>query len=54
MEKQLDKKAKRLGKYLFSKLETLKQYGVVREVRGKGLFFGCGAGKGYKDERTLS
>ena len=40
VEKQLDTKAKRLGRYLFSKLETLKQYGVVREVRGKGLFLG--------------
>ncbi len=40
VEKQLDKKAKQLGQYLFQKLESLKQYGVVREVRGKGLLLG--------------
>lgn len=39
-EKQLDRKARALGDYLTSKLEGLKQYGVVREVRGKGLLRG--------------
>ena len=29
-----------MGAYLAEKLEGLKQYGVVREVRGKGLFRG--------------
>jgi 4-aminobutyrate aminotransferase-like enzyme len=40
VEKQLDKKAQRIGKYLFGKLEDLKKYGVVREVRGKGILLG--------------
>jgi len=40
VEKQLDKKARRLGEYLSVKLETLKEYGVVREVRGKGTLLG--------------
>jgi adenosylmethionine-8-amino-7-oxononanoate aminotransferase len=40
VEKQLDKKAQKLGQYLFKKLESLKKYGVIREVRGKGLLLG--------------
>ena len=40
LEKQLDKKAQRLGRYLFEKLQGLKKYGVVREVRGKGILLG--------------
>jgi len=40
VEKQLDKKARRLGEYLVKKLEQLKKYGVVREVRGKGVLLG--------------
>jgi len=40
IEKQLDKKARKLGAYLRNKLETLKDLGVVREVRGKGVFLG--------------
>lgn len=40
LEKQLDKKAKVLGAYLTSKLEALKKYGVVREVRGIGVLRG--------------
>jgi adenosylmethionine-8-amino-7-oxononanoate aminotransferase len=40
VEKQLDKKARTLGVYLEKRLERLKQYEVVREVRGKGLFRG--------------
>jgi adenosylmethionine-8-amino-7-oxononanoate aminotransferase len=40
VEKQLDKKAGRLGEYLVKKLEQLKKYGVVREVRGKGVLLG--------------
>ncbi|HBG25987.1 MAG: hypothetical protein A2Y10_13745 [Planctomycetes bacterium GWF2_41_51] len=39
-EKQLDKKAQRIGKYLFNKLEGLKKYGVIREIRGKGILLG--------------
>jgi adenosylmethionine-8-amino-7-oxononanoate aminotransferase len=40
VEKQLDQKARRLGAYLVTKLEQLKKYGVVREVRGKGILLG--------------
>lgn len=40
VEKQLDKRAHVLGEYLAGKLEGLKQYGVIREVRGKGLLRG--------------
>jgi adenosylmethionine-8-amino-7-oxononanoate aminotransferase len=39
-EKQLDKKAQKIGKYLFSKLEGLKKFGVIREIRGKGILLG--------------
>jgi adenosylmethionine-8-amino-7-oxononanoate aminotransferase len=48
-EKGLDKKAAELGKYLYEKLVTLKQYGVVREVRGKGILLGVEL---LKDEKT--
>ena len=40
VEQRLDEKAGRLGEYLAEKLEALKQYGVVREVRGRGLLQG--------------
>jgi beta-alanine--pyruvate transaminase len=40
VEKQLDQKAGQLGEYLAARLERLKQYGVVREVRGKGILRG--------------
>lgn len=40
VEKRLDLKARENGTYLRSKLETLKQYEVVREVRGKGILLG--------------
>jgi len=40
LEKNLCAKAERLGGYLRKKLESLKQYGVVREVRGKGTLLG--------------
>ena len=40
VEKQLDIKSRRLGEYLFKKLESLKKYGVIREVRGKGIWLG--------------
>ena len=40
-EKQLDKKALRLGSYLKGKLERLNdKFGVIREVRGRGLLLG--------------
>jgi adenosylmethionine-8-amino-7-oxononanoate aminotransferase len=40
VEKALHKKARRLGHYLAQRLEGLKRYGVVREVRGKGVLRG--------------
>ena len=40
MEKKLDRKALELGAYLAEKLEGLKSYGVIREVRGKGVLRG--------------
>ncbi len=39
-EKNLDKKAQALGQYLSDKLKGLKKYGVVREIRGKGMIRG--------------
>jgi adenosylmethionine-8-amino-7-oxononanoate aminotransferase len=40
VENELDRKARETGEYLATKLEGLKQYGVIREVRGKGLLRG--------------
>jgi adenosylmethionine-8-amino-7-oxononanoate aminotransferase len=40
VEKKLDQKAQRIGKYLFKKLEGLKKFGVIREIRGKGILLG--------------
>ena len=40
VENKLDEHARDLGDYLASKLEGLKNLGVVREVRGKGLIRG--------------
>jgi adenosylmethionine-8-amino-7-oxononanoate aminotransferase len=40
VEQALHKKARRLGHYLAQRLEGLKRYGVVREVRGKGVLRG--------------
>jgi adenosylmethionine-8-amino-7-oxononanoate aminotransferase len=40
VEKELDKKARRLGERLNQRLEGLKRYGVIREVRGKGTLRG--------------
>jgi adenosylmethionine-8-amino-7-oxononanoate aminotransferase len=40
VEKDLCGKAKRLGEYLRSKLADLKKYGVVREIRGRGVLLG--------------
>ena len=40
IEDKLDKRAGELGERLAAGLEKLKQYGVVREVRGKGLLRG--------------
>jgi adenosylmethionine-8-amino-7-oxononanoate aminotransferase len=40
VENKLDQKAQELGAYLAEKLEGLKSYGVIREVRGKGVLRG--------------
>lgn len=40
VEHELDRKAGELGRYLASKLEGLRDLGVVREVRGRGLLQG--------------
>jgi adenosylmethionine-8-amino-7-oxononanoate aminotransferase len=40
IENNLCEKATKLGRYLEAKLEGLKKYGVVREVRGKGILRG--------------
>jgi adenosylmethionine-8-amino-7-oxononanoate aminotransferase len=40
VEKRLPEKARLLGAYLKSRLEGLKDLGVVREVRGKGVLLG--------------
>ncbi len=40
LEKRLPEKAQRLGEYLAARLEKLKRYGVVREVRGRGILRG--------------
>lgn len=50
IEHRLDEKAARLGDYLVSRLECLKKYGVVREVRGKGVLRGVEL---VKDTRTM-
>jgi adenosylmethionine-8-amino-7-oxononanoate aminotransferase len=39
-EKDLCRRARELGDYLASRLEELRRFGVVREVRGKGLLRG--------------
>ena len=49
-ERRLDEKAARLGDYLASRLECLKKFGVVREVRGKGVLRGVEL---VKDTRTM-
>ena len=40
IESGLCAKAERLGNYLRTKLTCLKKYGVVREIRGKGILLG--------------
>jgi adenosylmethionine-8-amino-7-oxononanoate aminotransferase len=40
LEQDLCAKARRLGEFLAARLERLKRYGVVREVRGRGILRG--------------
>ena len=48
---KLDQKAQDLGDYLAEKLQKLTRYGVVREVRGKGLLLGVEL---VKDTKTMA
>jgi 4-aminobutyrate aminotransferase-like enzyme len=50
VENRLDAKALSMGEYLRARLEGLKKYGVVREVRGKGILLGV---EFVKDTTTL-
>ena len=47
----MDQKAQDLGDYLAGKLQKLTRYGVVREVRGKGLLLGVEL---VKDTETMA
>jgi len=47
---QLDAKARRMSEHLRTRLEGLAKYGVVREVRGKGVLLGVEL---VKDTRTM-
>jgi adenosylmethionine-8-amino-7-oxononanoate aminotransferase len=49
VEKELDRQARINGEYLATRLESLKQYGVIREVRGKGLLRGV---EFWRDEQS--
>jgi adenosylmethionine-8-amino-7-oxononanoate aminotransferase len=51
VENRLAEKAARLGDYLARKLEGLKQYGVIREVRGMGVLRGVEL---VRDTRTMA
>ena len=50
VEHKLDEKAEQLGNYIASRLECLKKFGVVREVRGKGVLRGVEL---VKDTRSM-
>ncbi len=50
IEKQLTDKAQSLGEYLAVKLQKLESFGVIREIRGKGILRGVEL---VKDTRTM-
>src|SRR5690606_1072199 len=50
IEQNLEAKARETGQYLATKLEELKKYGVIREVRGKGMLWGVEL---VRDTQTL-
>jgi adenosylmethionine-8-amino-7-oxononanoate aminotransferase len=50
VENRLDECARRKGQYLRDRLQRLSKYGVVREVRGKGILLGVEL---VKDTETL-
>ncbi len=49
-DEQLDLRARKNGEYLAARLEGLKQHGVVREVRGRGILRGVEL---VKDTRSM-
>jgi adenosylmethionine-8-amino-7-oxononanoate aminotransferase len=49
VEKELDRQARINGDYLATRLESLKQYGIIREVRGKGMLRGVEL---WRDEQS--
>jgi len=49
-EKKLDEKAQQMGDYLAGRLGELTKYGVIREVRGKGMLRGVEL---VRDTKTL-
>jgi adenosylmethionine-8-amino-7-oxononanoate aminotransferase len=51
LENDLTQKAQRLGRRLSERLAKLEKYGVVREVRGKGVLLGVEL---VKDTKTMS
>jgi adenosylmethionine-8-amino-7-oxononanoate aminotransferase len=50
VEKNLCEKARELGEYIVTKFEQLKPYGVIREIRGKGILQGVEL---VKDTQTM-
>lgn len=50
VENRLDERAAETGEYLARKLEALSRYGIVREVRGRGILRGVEL---VKDTRTM-
>lgn len=50
IEKQLTDKAQSLGEYLAEKLQKLESFGVIREIRGKGILRGVEL---VRDTRTM-
>lgn len=54
VEKKLAQRAQRLGNYLAVKLEGLKKFGVVREIRGKGMLRGIELVKDMKKKEPFN
>ncbi|UCB46670.1 MAG: aspartate aminotransferase family protein [Spirochaetota bacterium] len=50
LENNLIQRSKEMGSYLVGRLEELKRFGIVGEVRGKGLMIGV---EFVKDEKTM-
>jgi adenosylmethionine-8-amino-7-oxononanoate aminotransferase len=50
VEKDLCARARRMGEYLVGKLQRLREYGVVREVRGRGMLLGVEL---VEDDKTM-